>query len=145
MNTYAADTLPDKPRLHRPAAYIANLSPLSSPGTHWVCFFFPVTGIPEYFDTFSLDIPSPFCDFIGQPYKQNTKIIQSPLNTTCGQHVIYYIYQRCRNISMEKILDKYSITDLHLNDVLVNQIVNQNFGLQLPLVNEEFINEQLLL
>ena len=143
MNTHAADTLPERPRIQRPAAYIVNLSPLSSPGTHWVCFFFPVTGLPEYFDTFSFDIPSYFWNFIGQRYKHNTKIVQYPLNTTCGQHVIYYIYQRCKNISMEAILDGYNSTDLFLNDVLVNQIVNQNFGLCLSLVNEKFINEQI--
>jgi hypothetical protein len=145
VNTYAADTLPVNPRLQRPASYVTNLSPLNSPGTHWVCFFFPLNGLPEYFDTFALDVPLAFREFMGTSYKHNNNIIQNPFSTACGQHVIYYIWQRCKNIPMEQILNLYSKNDLLLNDVVVNHILNINFGLQLNIINKEFINEQIML
>lgn len=145
VNTYAADTIPKEPRSLKPASYIANLSPLHSTGTHWVCFFFPITGLTEYFDTFGLDIPFHFLDFVGLSYKQNHNILQNPFATTCGQHVIFYILMRCHGMSMEQILNIYSKENLLVNDVCVNQILNQNFGVQLPIINEQFIGEKLSL
>ena len=145
VSTYAADTLPEKPRLLKPSSYIVNLSPLGSTGSHWVCFFFPPTGLAEYFDTFALDVPYYFRDFIGPSFKQNNNILQNPFTTTCGQHVIFFIWLRCQGMSMEQILNLYSKDHLLLNDVAVNHILNQNFGLQLEIINEQFLNDKISL
>lgn len=139
MNTYSLDTLPEKPYYYRPIAYIANLSSLDSKGTHWICLFFPINDVPEYFDTFHLDVPIPFQQFMGKKYKRNINIIQHPFSTSCGQHVIYYIWQRCRNKSMEDIMKLYSPKNLLLNDELVNRIVNKNFGLNLSIIDETYL------
>ena len=139
INTFAADTLPRYPRLQKPASYIVNLSTSKSKGSHWVCFFFPVHGLPEYFDTFALDVPFYFKDFIGQTYKLSNNIVQSPLTTTCGQHVIFYILLRCLGMSMEQILTLYNQKDLLSNDIAVNNIINKTFGLKLPIINKQFL------
>jgi len=138
-NTYAANTLPDKPVASRPVAYVVNLSPLEKIGSHWICMYFPKVGLPEYFDTFVSEVPSHFEKFMGEEYKRNLGIVQHPLTTSCGQHVIFYIFQRCNNKTMEQILAEYSDRNLLTNDVNVTLMVNKNFRLDLKLIDFEFL------
>jgi hypothetical protein len=140
VNTYAANTLPYEPGSYRPSAYVVNLSPLQTVGSHWICMYFPVIGDPEYFDTFASEIPAHFRQFMGPFIIKNNVSVQHPFSTACGQHVIFYIWQRCRNKSITQIMDLYSNSNLLLNDVMVTLIVNKNFGLNLQIIDDEFIN-----
>ena len=143
VSTHAADSLPLGPRVDKPCAYIANTANWDQQGEHWVCFFFPKKGLPEYFDSFALDIPRHFANFLGSHFKQNHHIVQHPFSTACGQHVIYYIWQRCRGLCMEQILSLYTKNDYLINDVFVNQMIQQAFGVNLNVIDTRFINEQL--
>lgn len=145
VNTYSADSLPPGPRLDKPCAYVANTANWNEHGEHWVCFFFPKKGLPEYFDSFGLDVPLSFREFLGSNYlfKKNNSMIQSPFTSTCGQHVIYYIWQRCRGMTMEQILKLYCDSDFLLNDVVVNALVKQNFALNVEVIDIKFIETQL--
>ena len=147
MNTYSADSLPSGPRLDRPCAYVANTADWNERGEHWVCFFFPKKGQPEYFDSFASEVPLKFRQFLGTKhlFKKNNVLVQHPMTSTCGQHVLYYIWQRCRGMTMEQILKLYSDSDYLLNDVMVNQIVKQNFALNVKVIDIQFINAQMSL
>lgn len=46
---------------------------------------------------------------------------------------------------MEQILKLYSDSDYLLNDVMVNQIVKQNFALNVKVIDIQFINAQMSL
>lgn len=101
--------------------------------------YFPISGYPEYFDTFVTEVPLIFEQFMGPIYVKNNNTIQHPVTTVCGQHVIFYILQRCRDKTMGQILKCYSTEKLLLNDIMVNKIVNMNFQSNLQIMNTDFL------
>ena len=76
---------------------------------------------------------------MGGVYKRNLNIIQHPLTTTCGQHVIFYIFQRCKNETMEQIMSCYNERNILLNDVEITRMVNKNFQLDLKIIDIGFL------
>ena len=144
VNVHASDTLPPTPRTIKPCAYISNTAPWRETGEHWVCFFFAKNSLPEYFDSFALDILPNFSKFLGEKYLTNTNIIQSIWSTSCGQHVIDYIYKRRAGYSMCDIVSVFDESNLLNNDLKVNQSVESNFGVDLKIYDKKFVLQQLL-
>lgn len=113
---FAVDQLPDIPKK---GLYIANTDYSDEEGEHWVLF--NVDRRIEFFDTFGR---TPKQRWDGE-WIYNTRMVQSPLSTACGYHVLYFAHLR-RFYPFERIIANYS-TDLVENDKKVTRIVKNVF------------------
>ena len=145
MGVYPADMLPTKAAVAKPGFYVANTDPHFKAGEHWVAFYIPIdmTRNPmEYWDSYGLKPPEIFVPFLNPTYLRNTKFIQHPLSSTCGQYCIYYILMRYNGHSMEKIVSIFSEDTLE-NDIMVNQTVEHNFYVDLDIFNIKHLHQQI--
>ena len=118
QGVFALDKLP-KDNHDRPALYVVNTEPSCQEGSHWVAIYFPPQGAPEFFDSFARKAFAPeLRRLLGNVYRHNRLILQSPWSNTCGQHVIYYARERGKGIPFENIKYLRSLTD---NDLLVQE------------------------
>lgn len=134
---YAVDRLPSHRNFKKPASLICNLDPMDEPGSHWIAFFLPEYGLPEYFDSYGR-FASESCEHYllrsypdTKDYLYNFRFIQSPFSAVCGQYSLYYIWKRGLGYSMDEVL-KIFCNDDHLdNDRLVNELIEDNFNVVL--------------
>ncbi len=120
----SADMIPNIVR-RRPKLYIVNTDTSYYSGKHWVAFYFPTNGPPEFFDPLG---HSPdyyhrrFRNVLlinGPQYIYNCRRLQGPESVYCGQFCLYYGYRRCRGMSMRTIVNEFSSTNFALNDEIV--------------------------
>ena len=65
-----------------------------------------------------------------ESWKHNHVPLQELYSTTCGQFVVFYIYQRCSDLTLESINRKYFNPHAKLrNDVLVRDFVKMHHQL----------------
>ena len=73
--------------------------------------------------------------------KHNHVPIQELYSTTCGQFVVFYIYQRCSGLTLEAIIRKYFNPHAKLkNDVLVRDFVKMHYKLSAKVMDPNFIS-----
>lgn len=145
MGVYPADLLPTKAANIKPGFYVANTDPHFKAGEHWVTFFIPSDtrkNPMEYWDSYGLKPPEIFASFLEVPYLRNTKFIQHPFSSTCGQYCIYYILKRYNGYSMEKIVEEFSEDTLQ-NDIIVNKTVEHNFCIDLEIFDIKYLHQQI--
>ena len=118
---FAVDKLPEQPQ-H--GLYIANTHTSNEPGEHWVLFYKCRDGTIEFFDTFGR---KPIQRWKG-PWKYSTRIIQSPLSTACGYHVLCFAYLR-RFRTFEQIMVWYT-EDVIENDKKAKFVARYIYGLK---------------
>ncbi len=120
LGAFAADILPDT--IRKPACLIANTDILENPGKHWVAFYFPEKGIPEFFDSSGHD-PG-FFGFDSwlkrqcKEYIYNRKMLQGRNSDVCGAYVLYYLFRRSRGVPMNVIAEDFG-KDLDTNDIKI--------------------------
>jgi hypothetical protein len=119
-------------------AYIVNTDESNLPGKHWVCIFKTKSNI-EYYDSYGLKPSQIFESILGNTFNYNAERVQSMLSTVCGQHCIYYVLQRSRNVSMQEIINEFDTNYLQ-NDILVQEIINQRYNLDLELFNTNMLH-----
>src|SRR5277367_3616429 len=121
---YAADRLPSLCHLYDKMYIIANLSPAHHPGTHWVAIYGLATStglIAEYFCSFGQKPNKQIKSWLEKyfkTYNYNKVSIQDPLSNTCGAFSLFFLTQRCRNITMRDII--YYLTTLNYPDIFVS-------------------------
>ena len=122
---YASDKLPETVDRY-PRAYVANVDRSNMPGSHWIAFWFASPSHGEFFDS------------LGQRPKRthfhytcNHRTVQSAFSNVCGHFCIYYIFYRCRNMSMSTIMYKFT-RNLEQNDELVASFVRKMFHVYIP-------------
>jgi len=141
---YAIDTLS-----HHTACstYICNLDTHDKPGSHWIALYVPSEASKpiEYFDSYGFDAPIGFKDFLTymnrEYYVCNTRTIQHFGSSVCGQYALYYVWQRPIASSMDNVLNIFESGTTLYNDVLVNDIVESHFAVDLNVFDETFINQ----
>lgn len=143
VSVHSIDTLPELPRSRRPCSYVSNTASQYEDGEHWVAYYFPLRGIGEYFDSFGMDPSKESKRFLGNKYKQNTRFIQNPFTTVCGQYVVLYIWMRSNNFSMTDIVRIFSHEDKDHIDIFVNKCVEILFGTDLNVQDVEFLYSQI--
>ena len=107
---YAFDEIVHIKQKSFPSAYVFNLDPSYKPGVHWVAVYIDRNGLTEYFDSFAHPSPREIKDFLytcAASWNYNHVPVQELYSTTCGQFVVFYIYQRCSGLTLESILRKY--------------------------------------
>ncbi len=116
-----ADQLPPTV-LRRPRLYIVNTDVSSSPGKHWVTFYFPKRGPAEFFDPIGHEpeyYHRRFRNVLlanGSTYIYNGRRLQGVGSIVCGQFCLYYAYHRCNGSTMGTIVNQFSGTDLTYNN-----------------------------
>ena len=80
-----------------PSSFVINLDPRCQPGSHWVSVYFVKNGVGEYFDLFACYPPHEIVHFIcyhAKGWQYNHMQVQELYTMTCGQFVVFYIYQK---------------------------------------------------
>ena len=130
-NVYAINEMKSIKSVSYPSSFVINLDPSYKPGSHWVAVYFDKNGVGEYFDSFARYPLHEVVHFLRSHAKGLA--IQSyasarTLYTTCGQFVVFYIYQKSQGLSLEVILRKYFSTHNKLrNDLLVGDFVKLHY------------------
>ena len=101
-------------------------------GTHWVAVYIDEDNALNFYDSFSEKLKMKgLKDFI-KPFNLNyNKIqIQSDESAACGQHCIFFLIHRSRDMSITSIINKYFNKNWKLqNDLYVYYYVKRRYGL----------------
>lgn len=125
VGVFASDTLP----VHIgqfPSAFVCNTDVIRDPGSHWIAFWFQSPTASEFYDSFGrlpenyspslrdfIDRNSVFCVY-------NNIQVQPEDTSTCGYHVLFYLYLRSKGYSMTNVLN--ILRDLP-SDVIVRDYI----------------------
>jgi len=110
------------PRCLMPGYFLWNTDLYSGKGVHWVCVYVSPTQEVEFFDSFAK--PPQFYGWdISQDVKYNKKPLQSTDSDVCGMFCIFYLYFRCRGLSMDSIIANFG-QNTRENDTFVLQFMH---------------------
>ncbi len=127
----------------RVGGMIVNEDTSTQPGSHWVGIFIHQNNEAEHFDSYGRHVTGPIAHVLKQfDVTRNDVQVQAPLSSCCGQHTVYYLYHRCRDVPFMDIVESYS-KDLAANDEMVTQFVNQEFNMDEPTSDFEFLQTQI--
>ena len=129
----AADRVWDTVKFDKyPIALICNTDPERSEGKHWIAFWMPRKGVCEYFDSFALPVYRYWnVQVPAEITRENCTIYQSALSNVCGNHCLFYLYNRAIGVSYSDFVNNnYSYSVRH-NDNIVRRFVSQIPGLEL--------------
>ena len=127
----ASDHLTSKKMPKAPSCLIVNTDPCWKPGTHWLAIFMDENRNLEFFDSYGQHPLKyrrvyEFLRWHGKDeneWKTNTKQLQGPLSSTCGQFCLYFLLWRCRGVSFEKIMSGFDENG-SANDIMVTSFIN---------------------
>lgn len=139
---FPADQLP-KSSIY-PAAYIVNTDPRNKPGTHWIAIYIDYEMCGDYFDSYGRKPLPGFKTFLDKnciEWEYNSKQIQAPLTSVCGQYCLYFLYHRARGVSMREIVQRFGQDKLE-NDKLVMEFVNSTFKTDTDMIDVKYIVNQ---
>jgi hypothetical protein len=148
---YPSDKLPKKLVAQLPYALISNLDPSDKPGSHWIAIYIDPDGWGEYFDSYGQPpLLKEHKDFLKRNcghhfWDYNPTNVQNPLSATCGQHCLFYLCLRVRDIPLRKILTQYYGRNRNKieNDTAVINFVKKNFSLDTRLIDSEGLVNQI--
>ena len=118
---------------HYPAAFVANVDPHDRPGSHWCAFYFDQNEHGEFFDSYGRkpgDVCSHFKQFLvnnSRFWTYNSQKLQSVTSNVCGHYCLYFLFNRCRHISLKTIVNRFSKNAIE-NDRLVYHFIMKHFG-----------------
>lgn len=113
--------------LNTDQAIIINSAPSSSIGEHWLLAYYrknPKNAV--WFDTFG-NKPSYYGKEVADWFSKQTEyeevfnsfVIQSAVSPYCGLFVLFFMYYLARGFQLKKIVKKFSILNLTVNDTIV--------------------------
>ncbi len=123
LGTFPRDLIP-KTIPQRPACLVVNTDESGKRGEHWVAIYYMENDTCEFFDSYGLD-PLLYgfslnnCTFMeGEP-------IQSIESDVCGQHCIYFLYNRSLEYTFKSIVNSFSVSNTLWNDMFVKKFVSK--------------------
>lgn len=132
QGVFPSDLLPRQIQRY-PAAFVANVDPKGQPGSHWCAFYFTKDQKGEFFDSYGLrpqDYTQAFQDFLSNSsidWTYNQKCLQGLDSNVCGHYCLYFLLNRCRNVSMKAILARFNQSKI-LNDNFVYRFIVKHFS-----------------
>ena len=108
---YAINKLPEHVPVY-PAAYVINTAPSTAPGEHWVALYFDKEKVADYFDSYGMHPFGIIYDFAADNafrVRFNTIWLQNPVSLVCGAYCVYFLYFRCRGLSMSEITRRHFV------------------------------------
>ncbi len=129
----------DQIKQNRIGCMIINEDNTGKPGSHWVAIFVLPENKCEYFDSYGRNIAKGSIEKFLKKFDilQGNRQVQSTFSTVCGQHCVYYLYNRCRGVPFPEIVASYS-KNQQQNDEMVTDFVNSHFGLSETTTDPEF-------
>lgn len=132
---YATNTLPSKP-MKVNHFLICNTDLASGPGKHWFCIIRTTKDILECFD--SLGIDNEKKNFLFHHYKQTRAIkevkinvdrVQSLNSDTCGQFVLFFIFERLHNrdLSFDDLFNECFSVNIEANEQIITKFFSEMF------------------
>ena len=74
-----------------------------------------------------------------ESWNYNDVPVQELYSKTCGQFVVFYIYQRCSGLTLKSILRKYFNSQAKImNDVLVRDFVKMHYQFSAKVIDPNF-------
>ena len=140
---FPCDYLPAKPTY--PFAIIVNTDPKTKPGKHWIAMYFDSDGCGDYYDSYGRQPLPVFEDYLDKHchrWQSNNKQVQSPFSSTCGQHCVYFLHQRSRNVPMKEIVNQFGSKQME-NDEMVKDFVNAVYNKNTKVIDIDFIVDQI--
>ena len=128
-----------------PSAYVFNLDPSYKLGVHWVAVYIDRKGLSESFYSFAYPPPREIKDFLCT-YAESWNYNHVPVQelSSCGQFVVFYIYQRCSGLTLESILQKcFNPHAKIMNDVLVRDFVKLHHQFSAKVMDPIFVRRVL--
>ena len=125
----AANELPLRVK-KKPCFFIVNTDNNTQKGQHWVVFYFPLKGNPEFFDSLG---NSPYhynkkFQYIlireGKRYKYFSSRLQNKGSKYCGYYCLYYILARCNGVKYEDVFKNFS-NNLYINDMIIRKKIGR--------------------
>ena len=115
-----------------PIAIICNTDVEKGAGKHWIAFWLPEKGVMEYFDSFALPIYRYWNVEVppGAITKENCIIYQSALSNVCGNHCLFFLYNRALGVTYHDFVNNNYNFSVRHNDALVRRFVSQIPGLE---------------
>ena len=142
---YAIDEMKLVETVPYPSSFVINLDPSYKPVSHWVAVYFDRNGVGEYFDSFAHYPPYEVDHFLrshAKGWQYNPMQVQELYTMTCGQFVVFYIYQKSRGLTLEVILRKYFSPHNKLkNDLLVRDFVKLHYHHDAKVIDSNFIRQ----
>ena len=140
---YALDETEHIKQKSFPSAYVFNLDPTYKPGMYWVAVYIDRKGLLEYFDSFAhppLREVEDFSCTYSESWNCSHVPVQELYSTTCGQFVVFYVYQRCCGLTLESIIRKYFNPHAKImNNVLVRNFVKIHYQFSAKVMDPNFI------
>ena len=119
---YACDEIPNT--LLSEHFYIINTAPSRHPGEHWISVY--AGHEVECFDSLAKkQTVDQFKDIIQGLHYTNAVAVQHPLSISCGEYCLFYVYLRCRGISLDCIINVLSGWD---NEQFVLDFVRNRYS-----------------
>lgn len=118
---YSIDELPEAVH-QRPFFMIVNTHSHNLPGEHWKVVFIDEKKNGEVFDPLALPtstLLSRWMNRFTRKWLVNDLTVQHPLSSTCGAHVLFYIFNRLQLRGMEDFLKHYSLS-FSLNERIIH-------------------------
>ena len=121
------------PKYDRPALVIANTQPSWQAGMHWISFFFPKNGLPEFFDSFGhlpIHYSTHFHYFLKEnskdgKYLYNSREIQRSGSNVCGLYCLLYVLSKIRGQEFNMFVSQFNPRNCQENDInCLNQVEN---------------------
>jgi hypothetical protein len=143
IKVLACDQLPVGKPLEPGSTIIANLSPISSPGTHWCLFHAPNLKSPDYkeglliwFDSLGVTDRLFYPQF--EKFFENYSVILSNngssvqefrrYSESCGMYALCVADQLCANTPFQEVMDSFDTGDLNLNECVVLLYLSERFN-----------------
>lgn len=146
QGVFPSDQLPNKIKRY-PAAFVANVDPKGRPGSHWCAFYFTQDEMGELFDFYGLkpqDYSQHFLQFLetnSHHWTYNHQDLQSLTSNVCGHYCLYYVINRCRNVLMKAIVNRFG-KNTRKNDRLVYHFITKYFGYLYKYLRKKLVNHQ---
>jgi hypothetical protein len=146
QGVFPSDQLPNKIENY-PAAFVANVDPKGQPGSHWCAFYFTQDQQGEFFDSYGLKpqyYTQAFLTFIennSREWTYNHQDLQSLTSNVCGHYCLYYVINRCRNVAMKAIVNRFS-KNTRKNDNFVYYFITKYFGHLFKYLRKKLVNHQ---
>ena len=105
----------------RHGGYIVNTDNSDQKGQHWIAIWRNDDGHVEFMDPLGRK-PEYYGWTFTVPVKWNQRQIQSDDSIACGAFCLYYLYYRCRLVSMNTVLHVFS-NNTRLNDSIVKEFL----------------------
>ena len=116
-----------------PCSFIFNEDNFTGRGTHWVAVYIDEDNQLDFYDSFGQKPTLKEFKNFTRPFKLNyNKIqVQSFESDTCGQHCIFFLFNRTKNVTMNSLISKYfNVHQLLLNDIYVYNFVKRRYNVQ---------------